>query len=47
MSDFKGRHFEAETVLWTLRWYCRYGVGYRGQDFGFSEQVWQSSLLAR
>jgi IS6 family transposase len=29
MSDFKGRHFEGETVLWAVRWYCRYGVIYR------------------
>ncbi len=24
MSDFKGRHFEGEIVLWAVRWYCRY-----------------------
>ena len=29
MSDFKGRHFEGETVLWAVRWYCQYGVSYR------------------
>jgi transposase-like protein len=29
MSDFKGRHFEGEIVLWAVRWYCRYGVSYR------------------
>jgi len=29
MSDFKGRHFEREIVLWAVRWYCRYGVSYR------------------
>jgi IS6 family transposase len=29
MSDFKGRHFEGELVLWAVRWYCRYGVSYR------------------
>jgi transposase-like protein len=29
MSDFKGRHFEGEVVLWAVRWYCRYGVSYR------------------
>ena len=28
-SDFKGRHFEGEIVLWAVRWYCRYGVSYR------------------
>ena len=29
MSDFKGRHFEGEIVLWAVSWYCRYGVSYR------------------
>jgi IS6 family transposase len=29
MSDFKGRHFEGEIVIWAVRWYCRYGVSYR------------------
>ncbi len=29
MSDFKGRHFEGEIVLWAVRWYCRYGISYR------------------
>ena len=29
MSDFKGRHFEGEIVLWAVRWYCRYGVSCR------------------
>ena len=24
MSDFKGRHFRGEIVLWAVRWYCRY-----------------------
>ncbi|MDE3027701.1 MAG: IS6 family transposase, partial [Paracoccaceae bacterium] len=26
MSDFKGRHFRGEIVLWAVRWYCRYGI---------------------
>ena len=29
MSDFRGRHFEGEVVLWAIRWYCPYGVSYR------------------
>jgi transposase, IS6 family len=29
VSDFKGRHFKGEIVLWAVRWYCRYGVSYR------------------
>ena len=24
MSDFKGRHFRGEIVLWAVRWYCRW-----------------------
>ena len=28
-SDFKGRHFEGEIVLWAVRWYCRHGVSNR------------------
>ena len=36
MSDFEGRHFEGETILWAVRGYCRYGVSYRdlGQMVG-------------
>ena len=29
VSDFKGRHFGGEVVLWAVRWYCRYGISYR------------------
>ena len=29
MKDFKGRHFEGAIILWAVRWYCKYGVGYR------------------
>jgi hypothetical protein len=25
VSDFKGRHFEGEIVLWVVRWYCGEG----------------------
>ena len=28
MSDFKGRHFEGEIVLWAVRWYCRHNFGH-------------------
>jgi hypothetical protein len=28
-SDFKGRHFGDEIVLWAVRWHCRYGISYR------------------
>lgn len=29
MSDFKGRYFRGEVILWAVRWYCRYGLSYR------------------
>ena len=29
VNDLKGRHFSGETVLWAVRWYCRYAVSYR------------------
>jgi transposase-like protein len=29
VSDFKGRHFRSEIILWAVRWYCRYGISYR------------------
>ena len=29
MSDFKGRHFAGEIILWAVRWYCKYGISYR------------------
>ena len=29
LSDFKGRHFGGEIVLWAVRWYCRYPISYR------------------
>ena len=29
MSDFKGRHFRGEIVLWAVRWCCRYPISYR------------------
>ena len=38
MSDFKGRHFEGEIVLWAVRWYCRYGVSYRDLEQMMGEQ---------
>ncbi|PSW18023.1 IS6 family transposase [Photobacterium sanctipauli] len=29
MSDFKGRHFSRDIILWAVRWYCKYGISYR------------------
>ena len=39
MSDFKGRHFEGEIVLWAVRWYCRYGVSYRDPIMAIDAQA--------
>jgi transposase-like protein len=29
MNLFHGRHFQAEIILWAVRWYCKYGISYR------------------
>jgi len=29
MSDFKGRHFSCQAILWAVHWYCKYGISYR------------------
>jgi hypothetical protein len=33
-----GRHFEGETVLWAVRWYCRYGISYRDLEQMMAER---------
>ena len=38
MSDFKGRHFAGEIVLWAVRWYCRYGISYRDLEQMMAER---------
>ena len=38
MSDFKGRHFGGEIVLWAVRWYCRYPVSYRDLETMMTER---------
>jgi len=38
MSDFKGRHFRGEVILWAVRWYCRYGVSYRDLEAMLTER---------
>lgn len=38
MSEFKGRHFEGEIVLWAVRWYCRYGISYRDLEQMMAER---------
>ena len=38
MSDFKGRHFGGEIVLWAVRWYCRYPINYRDLETMMTER---------
>jgi hypothetical protein len=38
VSDFKGRHFRGEIVLWAVRWYCRYGISYRDLEQMMAER---------
>jgi hypothetical protein len=38
VTDFKGRHFGGEIVLWAVRWYCRYGISYRGLEQMMAER---------
>ena len=28
-NDFKWCHYRGEIILWTVLWYCRYGISYR------------------
>ncbi len=30
INPFKGRHFQRDIILWAVRWYCKYGISYRG-----------------
>ena len=38
MSEFKGRHFRGEIVLWAVRWYCRYTISYRDLEAMMTER---------
>ena len=38
MSEFKGRHFRGEIVLWAVRWYCRYPISYRDLEAMMTER---------
>ena len=38
MSDFKGRRFGGEIVLWAVRWYCRYPISYRDLESMMTER---------
>ena len=28
-SVFKRRHFKNDIIIWSVRWYCKYGISYR------------------
>ena len=30
MNPFKGRHFQRDIISVAVRWYCKYGISYRG-----------------
>ena len=45
MSDFKGRHFRGEIVLWAVRWYCRYPISYRDLEAMMTERRNLSTIL--
>ena len=50
MSDFKGRHFGGESVLWTVRGYCRCPMSYRDLETMMTERgvaVDRSTLYRR
>ena len=38
MTDFKGRHFTGEVVLWAVCWYCCYGISYRDLESMLAER---------
>lgn len=38
MTNFKGRHFRGEVILWAVRWYCRYGISYRDLETMLAER---------
>jgi hypothetical protein len=38
VSDFKGRHFRGDVIMWAVRWYCRYGASYRDLEAMLGER---------
>ena len=36
--DFKGRHFTAEVILWTVRWYLMFPVSYRDLELMLADR---------
>ncbi len=44
MSDFKGRHFSGQVILWTVLWYCKYGISYLELAVGLLQKTPRSKL---
>ena len=38
MRAFSGRHYPKDVILWTVRWYCRYGISYRDLEEMLTER---------
>ncbi|VEE02771.1 transposase [Legionella oakridgensis] len=36
--DFKWRHFNVDLILKCVRWYCKYGIGYRDLEEMMAER---------
>lgn len=38
MNIFKYRHFKYEIIIWSVRWYCKYGISYRDLEEMLTER---------
>lgn len=43
MNIFKRRHFKYDIIIWAVRWYCKYGIGYRDLE----EVLTESGVTSR
>ena len=46
---FKWKHFSADIILWTVRWYCQFALSYRDivlmmEERGLSAKIYRKSL---
>ena len=39
MNPFKGRHFQRDIILWTVRWHFKYGIIQRGVSLDIESVV--------
>ena len=44
MIDFKGRHFEREMILQSVRWYLAYSLSYRDNEVTMKERGFEVSV---